>query len=212
MLERGASALTSAELLAILLRTGTDEKSALDLARELLQGSGNSLHDLSNCSLESLMAVKGVGSAKAVTLMAAFEAGRRSLVAGKDTDRTIYDARSALEVITPLIGHLDHEECWVLFLNRNNRLIAKERLSSGGVNATVFDVKMVVKRAVEKLASGIILIHNHPGGNPMPSKADRRRTAELRKAAEVLDIALLDHIIVGGDKFYSFRSPCADVR
>ncbi len=212
MLERGASAMTNAELLAILLRTGTDDKSALDLARELLQGAGDSLHELSTRSLDSLMAVRGIGSAKAVTLMAAFEAGRRSLIAGKDTDRIIYDAHSALEVITPLVGHLDHEECWVLFLNQANRLIAKERLSTGGVTSTAFDVKMVVKRAVEKLASGIILIHNHPGGNPAPSRSDKRRTAELRRAAEVLDIALLDHIIVGGDKFYSFKSACADVR
>lgn len=204
--------MTNAELLAILLRTGTDDKSALDLARELLQGAGDSLHELSNRSLDSLMAVRGIGSAKAVTLMAAFEAGRRSLIAGKDTDRIIYDAHSALEVITPLVGHLDHEECWVLFLNQANRLIAKERLSTGGVTSTAFDVKMVVKRAVEKLASGIILIHNHPSGNPAPSRSDKRRTAELRKAAEVLDIALLDHIIVGGDKYYSFKSACADVR
>ena len=204
MLARGSGALTDAELLAILLRTGSCAKSALDIARELLQGAGNSLCNLANYSLDRLTATAGVGDAKAVTLLAAFEAGRRSLIAGKDRDRIVYDARSALEVISPLIAHLDHEECWVLFLNRTNRIISKERMSSGGTFSTTFDVKIVIKRAVEKLASGIILIHNHPSGNPKPGKMDLVHTEELRKAASVLGITLIDHIIVGGDKFYSF--------
>ena len=204
MLERGSEALTDAELLAILLRTGSRAKNALDIARELLEGAGNSLCNLANYSLDRLTATAGVGDAKAVTLLAAFEAGRRSLIAGKDRDRIIFDARSALEVISPLIAHLDHEECWALFLNRANHLIAKERMSSGGTFSTTFDVKVVVKRAVEKLSSGIILIHNHPGGNPKPGKMDLLHTEELRKASAVLGITLIDHIIVAGDKFYSF--------
>ncbi|MBP5506142.1 MAG: DNA repair protein RadC [Bacteroidales bacterium] len=204
MLERGVDALTDAELLAILLRTGSSDCSAVDLARRLLDLSGNSLRGVSNYSLDRITAIKGIGKAKAVTLMAAFEAGRRSLYAGKDSDTVITDAMDVVRLMTPLLAPLDHEECWVIFLNRNNRIITKERLSSGGVSSTVIDVKMVVKRAVEKLASGIILVHNHPGGKPRPGKKDVEETNELHRAAALLDIKLLDHIIMAGDRYFSF--------
>ncbi len=204
MLARGASALTDAELLAILLRTGSSSTSAVDLARDLLEGACNSMQDLSNYSFEKMMSAKGIGIAKAATLIAAFEAGRRSMTGGSDRSRIIYNARSALDLMAPILNNLRHEECWTIFLGRGNRVIAKEKLSSGGTCSTAVDVKMIVKRAVEHLASGIILIHNHPGGNPAPSEADMRQTSALRKAAGVLDVSLLDHIIVAGDKFFSF--------
>ena len=204
MLARGVAALTDAELLAVLLRTGSDSASAVDLARELLVGACNSMQDLSNYSLEKMTRQRGVGLAKATTLLAAFEAGRRSMTPGRDSDRTIYNARSAMDLMAPLINHLNHEECWAVFLDRRGRVIAKERLSSGGVSSTTLDVKMVVKRAVELLAYGIILLHNHPGGSAAPSEADKRQTLALRRAAEALEIALLDHIIVAGDKFFSY--------
>ena len=204
MLARGLSALTDAELLAILLGSGNKNQSALDLARDMLEDSCNSLSDISNYSFDRMTRLKGIGKAKAATIMAAFELGRRSRVAGRDTSRTIFDARSALDLMAPILSNLDHEEFWVIFLGKSNRVIAKERLSSGGVASTTIDIKMVVKKAVEKLASSIIIVHNHPGGNPAPGRNDLRQTEALRKAAQVLDIALLDHIIVAGDKYYSF--------
>ena len=204
MLERGVVALTDAELTAILLRTGSCDKSALDLARELMERSGNSLRNLSNFSYDSLTGIKGIGAAKAVTLLAAIEVGRRSMLPSGGEEITITDAGSALDIMAPVIANLDHEECWVLFLNRSNRVIAKERLSIGGCASTTIDVKMVVKKAVEKLACGIILIHNHPSGKASPGEKDRVATQALKRAAELLDIALLDHIIVAGNKYYSF--------
>ncbi len=204
MLARGAGALTDAELLAILLRTGSGKRSALDLARELLDLAENSLRRLSNLSADSLSAVRGVGSAKAATLLAAFEAGRRSLMPPKSENVVITDARSVMEIMAPLMSHLDHEECWVLFLNRANHLIARERLSSGGTSSTTLDVKMIMRRAVEKLSGGIILLHNHPSGNARPSKRDIQETENLKRAASLLEIALLDHIIVAGNRYFSF--------
>ena len=204
MLERGAAALTDAELLAILLRTGSSEASVLDLARKLLDSAGRTMCGVSNLSLDGITTIKGIGKTKALTLLAAFEAGRRSMSGVREDDRIITDARDAVEMVAPLIASLDHEECWVIFLNRANRVITKERMSSGGSTSTTFDVKMVVKRAVERLASSIIMIHNHPGGNPAPGESDRRQTEALRSAASLLDINLLDHIIVARNKYYSF--------
>ena len=204
MLERGAAALTDAELLAILLRTGSSEASVLDLARKLLDSAGRTMCGVSNLSLDGITTIKGIGKTKALTLLAAFEAGRRSMSGVREDDRIITDARDAVEMVAPLIASLDHEECWVIFLNRANRVITKERMSSGGSTSTTFDVKMVVKRAVERLASGIIMVHNHPGGNPAPGESDRRQTEALRSAASLLDINLLDHIIVARNKYYSF--------
>lgn len=204
MLERGAAALTDAELTAILLRTGSCDTSALDLARELLERAGDSLRNLSNFSYDNLVSIKGIGTAKAVTLLAAMEIGHRSMLPAGDEQVIITDAGSALDIMAPVIANLDHEECWVLFLNRSNRVIAKERLSIGGCSSTTIDVKLVVKKAVEKLACGIILIHNHPSGKASPGEKDRAATQALKKAAELLDIALLDHIIVAGNRYYSF--------
>ena len=204
MLERGSMALTDAELLAILLRTGNNEKSALGLARELLEGADNSLRNISNYSCDLITRISGIGPAKAVSLMAAVEIGRRAMVPQGGSEIVITDAKSALDVMAPLLAHLDHEECWALFLSRANRIIARERISVGGSVATVIDVKLVVKRAVERLASGIILIHNHPSGNAVPGEKDRRATQSLKKAAALLDIDLIDHIIVAGNKYFSF--------
>ena len=203
MLQRGESALTDAELLAILLRTGSNATSAVDLARELLEAAGDTLCNLAAFSIDKMTSVKGIGRAKAITLKAAFEAGRRSMDRG-EAERTITGARDVVEYMKPLLVHLDHEECWVIFLNRKNRVIGRERLSVGGVSATVIDVKMVVRRAVEKLAGNIILVHNHPSGSPRPGKSDIQNTSALLKAASALDISLLDHVILAGNRYYSF--------
>ena len=205
MLERGESSLTDVELLAILLRTGSMECSAVDLARNLLEDAGGSLRRLAAYPLEKILGTKGIGRAKAVTLKAAFEAGRRSMSFDGDESKTITGAKDVVDYMRPLLTHLDHEECWVIFLNRANRVLCRERLSVGGIAATVIDVKMIAKRAVDKLANNIILVHNHPSGSPRPGKSDISNTETLRKALSALEITLLDHVILAGRHYYSFR-------
>lgn len=200
----GACSLTSAELLAILIQSGTKEKSALDVSRELLSSSNGNLVTLSECSMKQMTAQEGIGPAKAVMLFAAFELGRRissEIPAEKPQIRNCADAAA---IMLPLLGSLKHEECWVVYLNRANRFVGKERISYGGESATIMDSKIIVKKAVEKLASGIILYHNHPSGNPRPGKKDIEQTEALYRAASTLDICLIDHIIIGGKKYFSF--------
>ena len=192
--KNGAEALSDAELIAILLRTGYGRgsgdgkmKSAVDLARELLSGAGNSLGELSRLSLERMESLQGMGKVKAITVKAAFELGRRFVSQGGDTEKgiAITDSKKAFELLYPHLKSLDHEECWVIFLNRGNR-------------------KMILKTALEKLAGGLILAHNHPSGNRFPGESDIKETKALKEAARLMDISLLDHIIVAGEGYYSF--------
>lgn len=206
-LERfGAENLSDAELLAILIRTGAKSVNAADLARELLAASGGSLAGLSLMSLERLSAHPGIGKVKAITLKAAFELGRRFAAEASDSFRntSINDSRKAFSLLYPHLKDLDHEECWVIFLNRGNKVISLDRISKGGSSATIVDRKIILKMAVEKLAGGIILAHNHPSGNRFPGEADIRETKALKEAARIMDIALMDHIIIAGSGYYSF--------
>ena len=200
----GAESLSNAELLAIILRCGSRELNAVELAREVIGKSGDSLQRLRRFSLEDYLAVKGVGRGKALSVMASFELARRS-EAETDSGIQITTSVTAARIIAPLLRDLPHEECWVIFLNRANRMISKERLSVGGIYATVMDSKLVVKRAISNLASGIILVHNHPSGNRLPGNEDRVMTKRLKRAAELCDLVLLDHIIIAGSRYYSFR-------
>ncbi len=204
MLEAGPSSLTDSELLAVLLRSGNGNCSAVDLARLLLGEAGNSLKRLFALSAERLMSLSGMGMAKVSTILAVGEISRRLDSEPELEKPLIRSSSAAAKVLSPILKSLPHEECWVLYLNRNGRLIGKERISSGGVSATVFDTRIVVKKALEKLASSIILAHNHPSGNPFPGEADRRNTEALRDAVSLFDITLVDHIIVAGNKYYSF--------
>lgn len=200
----GAENLSDAELAAIIIRSGNSEESALDLARKLLSMHDNCLRVLMSASAESLMSVKGIGKTKAITLLAAAEIGKRvNSARGKDLPE-IHSSQSAANVISPVLRDLQHEECWVLYLNRANKLISRNRLSKGGLSATVVDVKFIVKGALEKLASAIILAHNHPSGNARPGESDKTQTKLLKDAAALFDITLLDHIIIAGDKYFSF--------
>jgi len=202
----GASSLTSAELLAILIQSGTRQKSALDIARELLGKSSGKLGLLAESDLRKLTSIPGIGKAKAVTLLASFELGRRLFAEIPDENRPITDCSQAAALMVPLLGNLKHEECWVVYLNRANKYIGRERISHGGQSSTIIDVKIIVKKAVEQLATGIILFHNHPSGNPMPGKQDIEQTLALKRAAATLDICLVDHIIVAGKKYFSFSN------
>lgn len=208
LMARGAGALTNAELLAVLIHTGSGERSAVALAGEIMDLAGNSLRDLSNISKERMLAVKGVGVTKLASLTAAFEIGRR-MTSESSANPTISCPKDVAGYMAQHFAGLDHEECWVIYLNRSNRVISKECISTGGVSSTVMDVKIITKRAIEKMASGIILTHNHPSGNLRPGEHDIKVTASLKEALALLDIALLDHVIMGENgKFYSFSDGC----
>ena len=204
LMRQGASSLTNAELLAILLQSGTREHSAVDLARSLLAGCGGRLAELSRRSVPQLIRLAGIGPARATTVQAAFELARRLAAELPEDELTIRSSETVARMMSPFLRDLPHEECWVLYLNRGQKLIGKERVSAGGLSATVIDIKIIVKKAVERLASGIILVHNHPSGNPLPGQQDRTQTEALRRAAAVFDIALVDHIIIGKKKYFSF--------
>ena len=205
MLSRGPGALSDTELLAILLRGGTPKESALGIARTLLGLTDGRLSALFNMGAEKMMQVPGVGECKAATLLAAMELGRRYLQEESTVvKKPVVTSRMVYDLMIPLMKGLDHEECWVMYLNRGNRLISRERVSSGGLSATVLDVKMILKRALAKLASSIILVHNHPSGNRKPGKDDIIQTRQLTDAAKLCDIQLMDHIIIAGTTYYSF--------
>lgn len=200
----GAASLSDSELLAILINSGTRNKSAIDVARELLSRAGNSLNSVAGQPKERLCAIPGIGEAKASRLMAAFELAARLQSESPAPGISITASDSVYKIFSPILRNLEHEECWVVFLNRANRIIAKEKISVGGISGAILDPRLVIRKAVDKLASAIILIHNHPSGNPYPSETDRRQTRLLRDAAGLLDIALLDHIIIAGNRYYSF--------
>lgn len=208
LLTRGTGALTNAELLAVLIYTGSENRSAVALAGEIMDLADNSLRNLCNTSKERILSVKGVGPIKFARLSAAFEIGRR-MTSHPSCNPTITCPKDVADYMAPQFSGLDHEECWVLYLNRSNRIISKECISTGGISSTVMDIRIITKRAIEKMASGIILTHNHPSGNLRPGEQDLKVTAALREAAALLDIALLDHVIMGDNgKFYSFNDNC----
>ena len=204
LIANGPESLSDTELAAIIIGTGNRNESAVELARSLLQNNGNCLRMLASASIESLTAVKGIGQKKAVCLLAAAEIGRRISSARSKELPEIHSSQSAAKIISPQLMDLPYEECWVMYLNRANKLISKNRLSKGGLTSTVVDVKLIVKAALEKLASAIILVHNHPSGNAKPGESDKVQTKLLKEAVSYFDITLLDHIIIAGDKYFSF--------
>lgn len=205
MLEKGAESLSNAELLAILLRTGTGSMNAVDVARELLKSNEEKLNAIAGMPAERLCEIKGIGKGKATVIAAAFELGRRSLKEPLiDSHTTIASPKAVYRLMFPQLRNLDHEECWVIFLNRANFLISKERISSGGLDSTTIDTKVILRKALEKKASGIILIHNHPSGSPLPGTADINATRVLDKAMKACGISLIDHVITTDESYYSF--------
>ncbi len=204
LMEKGAESLSDAELIAILVACGTKEESALDISRNILLKCENNLRELSRMNFEKLREIKGLGPSKTITLLSVFELFKRFMITpGKELAR-IHSSEYAAKVISPILRDLGHEECWVLYLNRANKLICKERLSVGGVSSTVVDVKIIIRNALEKLASSLILVHNHPSGNASPGENDKIQTKILKDAASLFDIALLDHLIIAGDGYFSF--------
>jgi len=201
---KGPSSLSDAELLAILIGSGTKNASAVDIARELLAMAGNNLSDLGKLTIADIRKLKGVGDAKAVTIIAALELGRRRKLAEANENPQVRSSADVFNIFHPLMEDLPHEEFWILFLNRANKVINRMKISQGGVSGTVTDVRIVLKNAVEYLASGIVICHNHPSGNNTPSDSDIKITRKIKEAGELMDIQLLDHIIICGKEYYSF--------
>jgi DNA repair protein RadC len=201
---KGAATLSDAELLGILISSGTKEKSAVDLGRELLSSVGNNLNSLGKLSVDDLKKFHGIGAAKAVTVIAALELGRRRKLAEALHSQKIETSKDVAEIFQPMLADLPHEEFWLLFLNRSNRLISKMKLSQGGVSGTVIDTRIIMKKAIELLASGIVVCHNHPSGNLNPSEEDIRITHKIKEAGKLLDIKLQDHLIISDKDYYSF--------
>ena len=202
--EKGAFVLSDAELIAILLGTGTKDLSAIELAREVLQLADGKIQNLSKLAIDRLCNIKGIGYAKAIKLLAAFELSRRYTLSHDEYAQNISSTKMAVQIAIPLLRDLCHEECWALYLNQANGIISKERISSGGVSGTVIDLRIILKSAINKLASGIILLHNHPSGQPAPGIQDKEQTMLLREGAAIFGIRLLDHVIIAGNKYYSF--------
>lgn len=205
MLGKGAASLSNAELLAIMLRTGTDRMNVVDVARELLRIADGSMSTVAGMSVEKLCSISGIGPGKAVTVAAAFELGRRAAAEGHAANRTVVSSpRDVYMIMIPHMRGLDHEECWVIYLNRANHVLGKEMMSSGGMDSTVLDIKVILRRALERKASSLVIVHNHPSGSALPGKADITRTALLKKALSACEIQLLDHVVVADSGWYSF--------
>ncbi len=205
MMARGASSLSDGELLAVLLRSGNRRESALDLAQRLLTMSDGHLSELFNLPSEKMCSVPGIGFAKASSVLAACELGKRFLSEGPSVSKKpVVTARMVFDIMIPSLKGLRHEECWILLLNDSSYMISKIRVTSGGGRSTVIDVRQVVRLALDRSASGIILVHNHPSGNPHPSTADVTQTDALHKAAAACAIDLLDHVVICDDCFFSF--------
>lgn len=204
LLTKGISSLSDAEIIAILLGSGTRNESAVELSKKVLKSVDNNLHELGKLSINDLTKLKGIGEAKAITIMAALEIGRRRKLSDIIDKEKITGSKDVFEIFHPLLGDLSHEEFWILLLNRSNKIIEKYKISQGGVSGTVIDVKIILKNAIEKLASSIILCHNHPSGNKTPSSADDSITQKLKSGADLLDISVLDHIIIADTNYYSY--------
>jgi DNA repair protein RadC len=204
LLAQGRGNLSNAELIAILMGSGNRELSAVELARQILESCGNNLNELAKMTVSELMKFKGVGEAKAISVAAALELGRRRLETEVVEKPKITNSKDVFKYMFPELGDKPYEEFWIVLLNRANRIITRVMISSGGMAGSVVDAKKVFKLSIEKNASSIILVHNHPSGNLTPSSGDIEITKKLKAAGKLLDIQVLDHLIIGDNKFYSF--------
>jgi len=204
VLANGIQYLSDSELLAILLGSGTRNMTAVELARQILLQSGNNLHELGRQNINDLIKIKGIGPAKGITLLAAMELGRRRAATQQTEKVAIKSSETVFKLFHPILGDLDHEEFWLLMLNRANKVLGRFKVSQGGLSGTVIDTRIILKKALDNLASSIIVCHNHPSGNNQPSDADVKITEKLKKAAEMLEIKLLDHVIIAEKSYFSF--------
>ncbi len=202
---KGKSALSDSELLAILIGSGSRNESAVQLCQRILASSENNLNTLGKMSISQLMQFKGIGEAKAISIAAALELGRRRREEDTIELKKITSSKAVFDIMQPVIGELPHEEFWVLYLNNSNKVIYKAQLSKGGITGTVVDIRIIFKMAFEQNATGLILSHNHPSGKLMASEADLKITKRIKEAGQTLEIQVLDHIIITENGYLSFQ-------
>ncbi|NLB92019.1 MAG: DNA repair protein RadC [Bacteroidales bacterium] len=204
LLSQGERALSDAELIAILIGSGNTNETAVELSRRILSSVNNNLNDLGRKGIDYLTTFKGIGEAKAVAILAAIELGRRRKEAEVFDTKKITGSKDAADFFMPLLSDLNHEEFWIMLLDRGNKIKDHFMISQGGITGTVIDVRIILKRALDNGAVSMILCHNHPSGTMRASDADLKITKKIKQAAQVMDISLLDHIIVGQNSYYSF--------
>ena len=201
---KGKIALSDAELIAILIGSGSRSESAVELSKRILASVDNNLNALGKLSIQQLMNFKGIGEAKAISILAAMELGRRRRAEETVELKKITSSKATFELMQPIIGELPHEEFWVLYLNNSNKVLSKSQQGKGGITGTLVDVRLVFKTAFELGATSLILCHNHPSGNLKPSEADKKLTQKLKIAGKNLEIQVLDHIIITENGYFSF--------
>ncbi len=204
LLLKGKIALSDAELVAIIIGSGNRENSAVELSKKILQSINNNLNALGKLTVEDLVKFKGIGEAKAISIITALELGRRRRLEVALEKPKITSSKSIFEVMQPIISELSHEEFWIIYLNNANKIQLKTQMSKGGITGTLVDTRLVFKRALELSATSLILCHNHPSGTLKPSASDISLTNKIKKGGEVLDIKILDHIIVTENSYFSF--------
>jgi DNA repair protein RadC len=202
--EKGASSLSHSELLAIIIGSGTKSKTAVELGKQILNSVSGELNKLAAFNIPDFTKFNGIGKAKAISIIAAMELGRRRLEEPRLEIASLTNSKDVATVFHFMLADIKHEEFWILLLNRANKMISKHLISSGGIAGTAVDLKIIFKLAIENLASSIILCHNHPSGNLKPSDADIRITKKIKDSGNLLDIKILDHIIIAGQEYYSF--------
>jgi len=204
LMSKGASVLSSAELLAILIGSGNKKESAVDLSKRILESVQYNIHELAKLSLKKLTAFHGIGPAKAITIVTALELGKRRQLETFIERPKISSSQEVFSMMQPLMGSLDHEEFWVLYLNNSNEVLSKHQLSKGGITATLVDVRLLFKKAIEMSAVAIVICHNHPSGTLNPSREDKQITKKIKDGGLSLDIKLLDHLIITEKSYFSF--------
>jgi len=204
LLLKGKNALSDAELIAILIGSGSRNETAVDLSKRMLQSVDNNLNTLGKSSLNQLMHFKGIGEAKAITIVAAMELGRRRRIEDAKVLDKVTSSKVVFELMQPIMGELPHEEFWVLCLNNSNKITYKFQVSKGGITGTIVDVRLIFKTLFEQNSTSLILAHNHPSGGLSPSESDKMLTRKVKEAAKILDINLLDHLIITENAYFSF--------
>ncbi len=203
-IQKGGDALSDTELLSILIRSGTHDKSALGVAQEVLRLAKGNLSVLAKLQINDLLSVKGIGDAKAITLIAALELGKRRRLSEVLDRFKISSSLDVFDLMKPLLEDLAVEQFWTLYLNNSNKVLSKQKISEGGMTGTVVDIRLILKRALELNATAIVLSHNHPSGTLLPSQADVMITEKIKNAAQYMDIKLLDHLIITDQSYFSF--------
>lgn len=204
LVAKGKTTLSDAELIAILIGSGNRNESAVGLSKRILQSVDGNINELAKLSVEKLTNFKGIGEAKAISIITALELGKRRQLETALEKPKITSSKDVFNVMQPIIGDLEHEEFWVLFLNNSNKVLAKDQVSKGGLTATIVDVRLLFKRALELASVGMIVCHNHPSGKLQPSDSDKQLTTKIKESGITLDIKLLDHLIITEKSYFSF--------